>query len=56
VEVPAGTFKAYHFESTPKQIDIWISQDERKIPLKMQGMGAIGYSLVLNDSQQLNFD
>jgi hypothetical protein len=49
VEVAAGTFKAYHFESTPKQIEIWISRDEHNIPIKMRGLGVFGYSLELKE-------
>ena len=49
IKVPAGTFKAYHFKSTPKQIEIWISTDERKIPLKIQGTGLFGYSMVMSE-------
>ncbi|MDD4979974.1 MAG: DUF3108 domain-containing protein [Candidatus Omnitrophica bacterium] len=47
--VPAGTFKAYHFSSTPRQIDIWISADSRRIPLKIQTSGALGYSMVMKE-------
>lgn len=47
ITVPAGTFQAYHFESTPKQVEIWISVDEHKIPLRIQGMGNFGYTLVM---------
>lgn len=49
VKVPAGTFKAYHFKSTPKQIEIWISTDERRIPLKIQGTGIFAYSMVMSE-------
>ncbi len=49
IKVPAGTFKAYHFESTPKQIEIWISTDERRIPLKIQGTGLFSYSMVMSE-------
>lgn len=49
IKVPAGTFKAYHFKSTPKQIEIWISTDERRIPLKIQGTGLFGYSMVMSE-------
>ncbi len=48
IKVPAGTFKSYHFKSIPKQIEIWISTDERKIPLKIQGNGLFGYSMVMS--------
>jgi hypothetical protein len=49
IKVPAGTFKVYHFKSTPKQIDIWISADERRIPVKIQGTGLFGYSMVMRE-------
>ena len=51
IEVPAGKFKTYHFKSVPSQINIWISQDGRKIPVKIEGNGAlgIGYTMVLKE-------
>jgi hypothetical protein len=50
IKVPAGTFKAYHFKSTPSQIEIWISADERKIPVKIQSNNiAFGYIMVLKE-------
>ncbi|MDP3732765.1 MAG: DUF3108 domain-containing protein [Candidatus Omnitrophota bacterium] len=49
IKVPAGTFKAYHFKSTPKQIEIWISTDVRRIPLKIQGTGIFAYSMVMSE-------
>ncbi len=49
ITVPAGTFKAYHFASTPKQIEIWISADERRIPLKIQSNDLFGYSLMMSE-------
>ncbi len=48
ITVPAGKFKAYHFESTPKQIEIWISADDRRIPLKIQSTTTFGYLLILS--------
>jgi hypothetical protein len=49
VEVPAGVFKAYHFVSDPRQIEIWISADDKKIPLKIQGIGVFGYTMLLRE-------
>jgi len=49
IKVPAGTFKAYHFKSTPKQIEIWITSDERRIPVKIQDTGLLGYSMVMKE-------
>ena len=49
VKTPAGIFKAYHFKSSPKQIEIWISADRRRIPLKIQGVAGMGYLMVLKE-------
>lgn len=45
ITVPAGNFKAYHFQSRPKQIEIWISADQRRIPLKILSTARFGYSM-----------
>lgn len=45
VKVPAGKFSAYHFTSEPNRFEIWISDDERRIPIKIQGAGMFGYTL-----------
>lgn len=47
IKVPAGKFKAYYFTSTPERIKFWISMDENKIPLKIQGIGNLDYRLEL---------
>ncbi len=47
VKVPAGEFRAYYFESRPKQIKIWISADENRVPLKLEGTGMLGYKLLM---------
>lgn len=47
VTVPAGTFKAYHFQSTPERFEIWISADDKKIPLKIKGSSGLGYTLAM---------
>ena len=49
IKIPAGTFKAYRFESNPKRFEIWLSADERKIPLKIKGTGAFGYTLIMKE-------
>lgn len=49
VFVPAGKFIAYRFESVPKNFEIWISQDERRIPLKIKGASRLGYTLLLRN-------
>lgn len=49
ITVPLGVFKAYRFESTPKQIAIWVSADERRLPLKIQGIGMLHYAMLLRE-------
>ncbi len=49
LKLPSGVFKAYYFKSTPERFEIWISADERKIPLKIRGMSGIGYTLVMRE-------
>jgi hypothetical protein len=49
IKIEAGTFKAYHFKSTPERFEIWISADENKIPLKIKGVSGIGYTLVMHE-------
>lgn len=49
IEVPAGKFSAYRFESEPERFQIWISDDERKIPLRIKGATGIGYTLSLRE-------
>ncbi|MDD5746014.1 MAG: DUF3108 domain-containing protein [Candidatus Omnitrophica bacterium] len=51
LEVPAGRFNAYYFESEPRQIKIWISADDKRIPLKIEGTGGIGYKLLMREYQ-----
>ncbi|MFH1093415.1 MAG: DUF3108 domain-containing protein [Candidatus Omnitrophota bacterium] len=49
VKVPAGDFQAYYFESRPAQIKIWVSTDENRVPLKLEGTGGIlGYKLLMS--------
>ncbi len=49
IEVPAGKIKTLYLESEPKKIQIWISDDDRHIPVKIKGTGAFGYVLVMRE-------
>lgn len=49
IRVPAGKFRSYHFESSPKKFEIWITADERRIPVKIKGTIGIGYTMVMKD-------
>jgi len=44
IEVPAGKFKCYHFTSKPPKFEVWITQDELRIPVKIKG-GGFGYTM-----------
>lgn len=48
ITVPAGDYKTYHFESIPRQIEIWLSADKDRIPVKIQGSGMFAYSLEMS--------
>ena len=47
IRVPAGKFTAYHFTSTPKKFEIWISKDEYRIPVKIKGLGGYSYTMLM---------
>lgn len=47
VRVPAGKFMAYHFTSLPDKFEIWISADEKRIPLKIRGKNRFGHTMYL---------
>lgn len=49
VEVPAGKFKTYHFTSIPNKFEIWVNKDEPHIPVKIKGLGGLGYTMVLKE-------
>lgn len=49
IKVPAGKFTAYHFTSVPRKFEIWISQDERRLPLKIKGVGGFEYAFVMQE-------
>lgn len=46
IKVPAGTFEAYLFESTPRKIKLWIARDEKRTPLKMENLTSFGPSSI----------
>ncbi|MBI4846458.1 MAG: DUF3108 domain-containing protein [Candidatus Omnitrophica bacterium] len=52
VDVPAGKFEAYYFESEPNRIKIWISTDTNRVPLKLEGTGGLGYKLLMKEYER----
>lgn len=51
IVIPAGSFQAYYIESIPKKIEIWISADKKRIPLKIKDTGALGYTMIMKNYQ-----
>lgn len=49
VTVPAGTFKAFRFMSSPEKFEIWITADQQRIPVKIVGTSGLGYTLLMRE-------
>jgi len=49
IQVPAGAFEAFRFESVPKKFFIWITTDKRRIPIRIQDSGLFGYTLSMKE-------
>jgi hypothetical protein len=47
IATPAGKFTAYHFTSTPKRFEIWITKDNPRVPVKIKDTSGLGYTLVM---------
>ena len=47
VTVPAGTYETFHFTSVPAQLELWISTDKSRIPVKVIGSSFFDYRLEL---------
>jgi hypothetical protein len=47
--VPAGTFQAYHIKSIPVKFEIWISKNDPRVPVKIQGKGIFDYALLMKE-------
>ncbi len=47
VTVPAGTFQAYHFKSTPAKYEIWIDKSDLRVPLKIKQKSIIDCSILM---------
>lgn len=47
IDTPLGEYQAYVFTSEPPRFKLWLSTDEKRIPLKIENPGTLGYSLVI---------
>ncbi|MBN2483491.1 MAG: DUF3108 domain-containing protein [Candidatus Omnitrophica bacterium] len=43
-----GTQEAHVFSSVPSRFKVWLSADDKRVPLRIENEGAMGYSLVLD--------
>lgn len=46
ITVPAGTFRARHFKSTPRKFDIWITEAAPQFPVQIKGSGIVDYEFI----------
>ncbi len=51
IKVPAGTFDAFFFKSSPKKMRLWIATDEKRTPLKMENLTSLGPSSIILEKQ-----
>ncbi|MBU4343122.1 MAG: DUF3108 domain-containing protein [Candidatus Omnitrophica bacterium] len=47
IDTPIGEFQAHSFTSNPPKFKLWLSADDRRIPLKIKNPGTLGYTLVI---------
>ncbi|MEW6008384.1 MAG: DUF3108 domain-containing protein [Candidatus Omnitrophota bacterium] len=47
VEVPAGKFKAFYIESIPNKFKFWFSADEKRLPLKVEGVVSLAPAVMM---------
>lgn len=47
IKVPAGRFKAFYIESMPRKYKIWLSADEKKLPLRAEGMISLAPAVMI---------
>jgi hypothetical protein len=51
IETPLGEYPAYVFGSGNSKFRLWISADERRVPLRIENPKMFSYSLLINDIQ-----
>jgi hypothetical protein len=49
LDTPMGQYKAHVFTSDPPKFRLWLSADEKRIPLKIQNPGMLGHSLIIKE-------
>jgi len=49
LKIGKNIFEVYRFDSIPKKIEIWVTTDKRRIPVRINGAGVFGYSLIMKE-------
>lgn len=49
IRVGEKKYSACHFTSIPDKFEIWISNDDARIPLKIKGKGSFNYTLLMKE-------
>lgn len=42
IKVPLGRFESFYIESVPPKFKIWLSKDDKRIPVRIQGLVSVG--------------
>lgn len=50
IDTPLGEYRAYAFTSEPPRFRLWLSADQRKLPLKIENPSTLGYSLLIKSA------
>jgi len=56
IRVPAGKFNTFLFKSSPDKFNFWLSNDEHRLPLKLEVPGALGYSALMTEIRYVPYD
>ncbi|MBF0330520.1 MAG: hypothetical protein HQL17_01180 [Candidatus Omnitrophica bacterium] len=49
IDVGGKAFSAYHFTGVPDKFEIWISDDDLRVPVKIKGKGGFIYTLMMKE-------
>jgi hypothetical protein len=49
LKIGNNIFEVYRFDSMPKKFEIWVTTDKRRIPVRINGAGVFGYSLIMKE-------
>lgn len=56
INLPKEKFSAFLFKSVPDRFSFWLSNDERRLPLKLEVQGAFGYSAMMTEARYIPYE